>query len=157
MNPLINKKQISKFYTMLSNAHLKDQKEALISSFTDGRTISIREVTRDEFKLIIDYLQGVDPCEKMRKKIFAILFKLHWIVDGNAIEWKINLAKINNFLKHKGAVKKPFYELRCDEVEKVLRQFESIQKHEADSKERREVDEYFKQVIGELGIDTASN
>ncbi|MBX2898436.1 MAG: hypothetical protein KF775_02240 [Cyclobacteriaceae bacterium] len=148
----INKQQLKKLHTLLSNAGMMEDKPSMILQYSNGRTKSSRELLQHEAEKLINALAIDDVCTKMKKKCIAICFALGWFRDGNNEEWKINYAKLDGFLKLRGIVKKPFASLNCKEVRLVLGQLEGVQKNSRNAEERRRIEQDFSQMMDELGI-----
>lgn len=65
--------------TMLGKLGVRDQKEDIVAGASGGRTTSLREMTRDEGKALIEYLKKQDPeelkAEVMRRKLIAMAYE----------------------------------------------------------------------------------
>src|SRR5690349_11815232 len=102
----ITKEQLQKLHVMLNQLGLMDEKSNMVYSVSNGRVTSSKELTKDEGRLMIEYLSKVDGSEKMRKKIFALAYQSKIIWGDTAEDKKMNAIKLNQFLNIKGAVKK---------------------------------------------------
>lgn len=125
-------------------------KTDIILEFTQGRTSSARELTESEAVSIVKYLEKFDPCDRMRKKIFAICHTIGWLYDQTDIDRKLNQAKIDAFIKRYGYLKKALNKYSRQELPKLVSQFEAIQKKVDKERANKAVDK----LLSEIGITT---
>ena len=144
----ITKHQIKMIHTLLNNHRLMKYKREIIASYTDGRTESSREMTREEAQYMINRLAAEAPLQRMRRKVFALAREMGMIWGETKEDNRMNAAKINRFLKSRGAVKKPLNKLKYEELQQVVSQFQSMAKKEGKRAFGREL----KQVLTESGI-----
>jgi len=142
------KQQITKIHVLLANTGMKDQKTEIVQSVTDGRTTSTRGLYFDEAKRLITSLAAFDPKEKQKGLIFSLAYKAGIIYGDTAEDKKINAAKLNLFLKERGAVKKELNAMTLDELVKSHRQLEAIVKNNAKSGDKKAADKAVKTTIG---------
>lgn len=103
-------------------------------SATNNRTESSKEMSIDEAGNLITNLQklvkqqDVDykPGQRQRRKIISICHDIRWFERAGTTS--INIAALDAWLLEKGAVKKKLNELSVRELNKVVTQFENIQK-----------------------------
>src|ERR1035437_5612249 len=144
----ITKAQLSKIHVLLNQLHLIDDKSHIIYLFTNGRETSSREMTLNEATQLIGHLAASDPCEKMRKKIFALAYEAGIIWGDTPDDKKMNTVKLNQFLLYRGTVKKEISSMNKNELIKVVTQFQYIIQH----KEQTEANKATKFLLKELDI-----
>lgn len=112
----ITKQQITIIQTIISANNLAAYKDAIISSASDGRTTSTKQLTKDEATAIIKSLQEKypyqappDPCHKMRGAILSRCHTLGWYAtdaSGKVIlkngKKVLDYKRINDFCIAKG-------------------------------------------------------
>jgi hypothetical protein len=125
----ITKPQLAKIHVLLNQLNLIGDKGNIVYQFTNGRTESTREMSQQEATALLKYLSVFDPCDKMRKKVFALAYDANIIYGDSPEDWKMNIAKINAFLKERGTVKKDINKMNKTELAAVVSQFEQIKKH----------------------------
>lgn len=125
----INKAQILKIHVLLSQMKLMEQKVDFIYQFSNGRVTSTKELTNQEATDLIKHLSKYDPCDKMRKKVFALAYEAGIIWGETLEDKKMNAAKLNMFLRDRGTVKKDLSKIKSEELIKVVSQFQQIIKH----------------------------
>jgi hypothetical protein len=161
----ITHEQLKKLHTLLSQQGMMDYKKELVYEFSGHRTDSSKQLTLIEARELIMHLAENDPCNKMRRKIIAICYKIGMIYGSTQADKKINMAVINSFLLKRGYLKKPLNDYSRSELPKLVTQFEQVLKHNQKSFERKalsevekdpEVELELKKVLYELGIKIAS-
>jgi hypothetical protein len=125
----INKDQLIKLHVLLHQLNLIDIKSDLVSQFTNGRATSSKEMTLEEATELIRHLSKHDPCDRMRKKVFALAYVAGIIWGDTPEDKKMNGIKLDKFLKARGAVKKDINRMTKNDLIKVVTQFEQIIKH----------------------------
>ena len=143
--------QLTKIHVLLNQFGIIDDKAALISQFTDGRETSSKKMTFKEAQILLQHLTKFDPLDKMRKKIFALAYVAKIIYGDTAADKKMNAAKLNMFLREKGAIKKELNKMNKADLIKVVNQFSQIVKHKDESK----ISKSTKNMLDELGISTS--
>lgn len=93
-----------KFYAMLNGAGLSNQKETLVSSFTQGRTVQLSEMLPKEFDSLLGYLerqppQKTDPRDQQRKHIIAVFREMGYNTGGRADMPRIKKAVFDKWGK----------------------------------------------------------
>ena len=126
----ITKPQLVKLSILINQLHLQDQKAAMVSSISKGRTESSKELSIDEARLLISYLDGIDNSDNMRRKIFALAYDAGIIYGDTPADKRMNAAKLNMFLKERGTVKKELNKMQREELIKTINQFVQIIKHQ---------------------------
>jgi len=122
-------KQVKMVRILIGKAKLEKQKEDLVWSFSDERTIHLSELTQAETESIVAYLrnltgQTANPSDKMRRKILSIAHELQWeLIDG-----RVNMERLNSWLIKSTPQKKPLDELSYQELAQVVSQIEIVYK-----------------------------
>lgn len=141
--------QLTKLHVLLRQRSIdEDEKRATISLITEGRTASSRALTMVEARAWIEHLEGSDPRQPLRAKAFALAYKAGIIWGDSEEDRKMNAAKINLFLRAKGAVKKNLEAQTFPELRKTLGQLAMILKHNEESAAKKATDA----LLSELGI-----
>lgn len=144
----ITKEQLQKLHVMLNQMGLIDDKPNLVYSYSKGRTTSSRELTMIEARDLIKHLSENDPCQRMRKKIFALAYEANMIWDDIPEDKKMNAIKLDQFILLRGAVRKSLNKMNNKELVKVVSQFEQIVKHKQQTKANKAT----KSLLDELSI-----
>ena len=145
-----SKEQVQKIRIMLKQQDQDEFKDHIIASFSNERTSSTRELSFEEAKQLIKHLVENDGRTNLIKKLYAMAYKAKIIFDGNADDKKMNRAKLDRFLKEKGAVKKPLDKLTKIDLVKVVSQFEQIVKNN----EKSHFGKGVKSLLNDLKIST---
>ncbi|MES2732864.1 MAG: hypothetical protein V4714_14010 [Bacteroidota bacterium] len=147
--------QNKRLHQLLHELDLMEDKKHLISMITRGRTESSKELSVNEAKTLILHLEGIGSpdsvADRMRKKIFAICYKLEWIYGNSPEDHKMNRVIIDNFIKTKGYLKKPLNAFTVAELPKLVSQFEQIEKHT----EKAQAGKAVKGLLDELNISSS--
>lgn len=141
LNTLVSKQGIS-----------KDDKEAIVSGFSNGRATSSKDLFFKEAIEMIKHLKASDPTERMRRKIFALAYEAGIIYDDEPGDKQINPAKINLFLKERGTVKKELNKMTSAELVKVVSQFQQIVKHSKETNANKAANKAAQSLLEELNI-----
>lgn len=152
MNKVTNA-QLSKLHVLLTQLKILDQKADLVLQFTGYRSISSKEMTKDEATELIRHLSKYDSCDKMRKKVFALAYEAGIIYGDSWEDKKMNAAKLNLFLQERGTVRKELSKMTKEELVKTVSQFEQIVKHNEGTAASKTV----KNVLNELNIPVQNN
>lgn len=128
MHPAQNKQ----LHTLLSATGLMPQKASLVSAFSNGRSESSKDLSFDEAKDMIDFLQDQrksvvgEAANKMRRKVISLAYEMRWAKSG---QWATALLAIDNFCKGEhGIYKKELQMHTYKELVMVVTQFESMYK-----------------------------
>lgn len=125
----------SRFYGLVNHRHIKDVKgvkETLVSSFTNGRTTSLHEMTVAEYETMCKSLEGQEVERKRRRKTSELrkwrhtCLKLLKDVGVDTNDWSV----INAYVSSKKLTGKKFNALGVDELVALSRQLRMIQKHQ---------------------------
>jgi pyruvate carboxylase len=125
----MNPSQITLVRTLLNQAGLLEFKEDIVSSHTEGRTVSLKECDLAETQAIVKYLktylgQTDDGPEKMRRKIISKAHEMHWKrKDG-----RIDMERLNGWMINYGQYHKKLDDLSITELPATLTQFDKVLK-----------------------------
>jgi hypothetical protein len=144
--------QIQKIHVLLNQLGIADMKREIIFRLTDGRTNSAKELQMEEARQLISNLALNDPSERLKGIIFSMAYKAGLIYGNTEADKKMNAAKLNVFLKERGAVKKALNEMNYGDLVKIHRQFEAIVKHVQVSNDNKQADKAVKNLLDELNF-----
>ena len=106
----------------------EDLKETLVSSYTNGRTTSLREMTEAEYKIMCAALeQKVNPdaralyIQERKRRRSSALHQLQ-LYGVDTTDWN----KVNAFCEQPRIAGKPFRDLDCEELEALTRKMRAI-------------------------------
>ncbi len=150
----ITKPQLAKIHVLLNNSGMLDEKKDIVLAETNGRTESSRELSFEEAKNLIGRLVEYDPKERQKSLIFTLAYRSGIIYGSTGEDKKMNAAKLNMFLKDRGAVKKGLHEMNLPELIKTHRQFEAIAKNTQKSKDNKQATKAVGSLLNELNIST---
>ena len=125
------KRNYSRFYALCKAAgvDLSQYKEDLVSQFTDGRTVSLREMSDSEYEEMCDCLQSgrrrtetkADYLERRRKMRSAVLNRMQRLgVDTTDFD------RVNAFCQNPRIAGKPFGMLTPEELERLDPKLEAM-------------------------------
>ncbi len=144
--------QLKKLHWLLNELGLMEDKKDLLLHFTNGKKEKASELTKVEAIDLIRQLSKLDPSDKHRRAIWHLAFLAGIVYGDTEADKKINIAKLNKFLREKSVAKKELYQMNLEELKKVHRQFEGIvsnNKKNAASKYAKQLTE---QLLNELSI-----
>ena len=130
MKVIDRNKTMRAFHAQLNQLGLMDLKPCLVEDFSAGRTSSARELTDDELRAGVIYLnqrspQQVPPGDKMRKAIISMSHEMGWRVAG-----KIDMLRVNNWCIAKGKFHKKLNDHNIQELTELVSQFQIVyEKH----------------------------
>ena len=106
----------------------EDMKESLVSSYTNGRTTSLREMTEAEYKTMCAALeQKVNPdaralyIQERKRRRSSALHQLQ-LYGVDTTDW----SKVNAFCEQPRIAGKAFRDLDCEELEALTRKMRAI-------------------------------
>lgn len=146
----ISKAQISKFHVLLSQLKLQESKADFIAEFSKGRATSTKDLSMQEATAMLNFISEYDPCNKMRRKVYALAYESGIIYGDTPEDKKMNHVKLSNFLIEKGTVKKQLAKMNKAELIKTINQFEQIIKHNSFTKAGKTTSN----LLAELNIQT---
>ncbi len=153
---MITGPQLTKLHTLLSQLGQLDFKKELVKIYTQGRTESSRELTMEEARDLISKLSANDPRQGHIKAIWMLAYTAGIIYGDSAEDNQMNAAKLNLFLRQRGAVKKDLQSMNLDEMKKVHRQFEAIVKNSQKTADNKQAKAATDKLLAELNIPTLS-
>lgn len=109
-----------------------DVKEVLVSSYTNGRTTSLHEMTDQEYEAMCKSLEGSEEERKKRRGTSELrkwrhtCLKLLKDVGVDTSDWSV----INAYVSSKKLAGKKFNALGVDELVALSKQLRMIQKHQ---------------------------
>ncbi len=119
--------QNKRYHTLLGELGItdKEQKEELVFSFTNERTIKSSRMEMQEMHALCNHLQGMvyemdDRADKMRKKILSICHEMKWKDAAGKVNWDM----LNDWLNMYGYLHKGLDEYTEKELPKLVTQFE---------------------------------
>ena len=117
-----------RFYVLLSrmayDGHSEELKESLVSQFTDGRTTSLREMTRKEYEALCDHLDtATDYSRTLRKKRSQCLHLMQRL-GIDTTDWN----RINDFCRDARIAGKSFARLAIDELDALAVKLRAIER-----------------------------
>jgi hypothetical protein len=151
----ITKPQIAKIHVLLSNLGITEQKAEIVYNLSNGRTESTKDLNIDEARRLIISLTGYDPNERQKGLIFSLAYQAGVIYGSTPEDKKMNVAKLNLFLRERGAVKKPLDQMIYKELVQTHRQFEAIVKCMKKSTDNKAANNAVIQLLNELNVQTA--
>ena len=146
------KPQISKIHVLLNNLGIIEQKAEIVYDLSKGRTDSTKGLTLDEARRLITSLSEYDPKERQKSLIFSLAYQAGIIYGSSPDDKKMNAAKLNLFLRERGAVKKELNSMNYNELTKTHRQFEAIVKSTVKSADNKQADMVVKHLLNEFNI-----
>lgn len=156
MQQQITTAQLRKLNFLISKLNLQEQKAALINSVSNKRTQSSKELTLKEAIWLISKLdkkfnENKQTNEPMIRKIFAMAYDAEIIYGDSEEDKKMNTAKLNQFVKERGTVKKELKEMNSGELLKTINQFKQIVKHKTESEAAKAT----KNLMQELNLESS--
>jgi hypothetical protein len=146
------KPQIAKIHVLLNNLGITEQKIEIVYNLTNGRAESTKELTIEEARRLIINLAEYDPSERQKSLIFSLAYQAGIIYGSTADDKKMNAAKLNMFLKERGAVKKKLNAMNYADLIKVHRQFEAMVRSVKLSTEKKQFEKELKYLLDEFII-----
>lgn len=120
----IEPSQMKVFHLLLSRTGMTANKISMISGITEGRTISSRDLSKEEAALLIEHLRTLDKnskeSEKMRRKIISMAHEMNWREKG-----KVNMAHVNEWCEKYGYLHKPLNKYTYNELPALVTQFQN--------------------------------
>lgn len=121
MKNSITPNQITAIYSLLAKAGLRDEKDNIVASFTNGRTDHVSEMLKEEAATLIGHLKSLNPDEKraqkMRGKILGMAHEMGWKFGG-----------LNNWCLQRSYLKKKLDAYDYNELPRLVTQFEQVYK-----------------------------
>lgn len=105
-----------RFYALLSRlggGDREDLKETLVSSFTDGRTTHLHEMTQKEYNAMCESLEERTGWKEQLKKKRSLCLKLMQKAGVDTTDW----ARINDFCRNPKIAGKVFAQLGVKDLD----------------------------------------
>lgn len=105
-----------RFYALLSrlpSSDRDDMKETLVSSFTDGRTTSLKEMTQKEYNAMCASLEERTGWKEQQKKKRSLCLKLMQKAGIDTTDWQ----RINDFCRNPKIAGKEFAQLGVKDLD----------------------------------------
>lgn len=119
---------IRQIMTLLGKANIKDDlRREMVYNFTNGRTNSIKELTKKELTLFCDELESkTDATEVellMRRKRSVVLT----IATRTGIKEANGWTSFNSWMKSSSILKKELHAYDFDELDHLIKQFRALE------------------------------
>lgn len=111
----------ARFYTLLKKLPGAD-KETLVSSFTNGRTMSLREMKTKEYDAMCASLEEQTGWKAQVRKKRSLCLKLMQQAGIDTTDWQ----RINDFCRHPRIAGKEFARLTLEELDSLQTKLRSI-------------------------------
>lgn len=111
----------ARFYTLLKKMPCAD-KETLVSSFTNGRTTSLREMSVKEYETMCVSLEEQTGWKSELKKKRSLCLKLMQQLGVDTSDW----ARVDNFCQHPRLAGKPFRKISVEELQDLAVKLRTI-------------------------------
>lgn len=119
------KRDYRQFYALLRQ-HPRLDKDELVLQFTDGRTTHLTEMTGGEYMQMIGALEEASaPSQAELKRWRSSALLRIGRLGINTID---NWDGINAFVESKKIAGKPFYQLKVEELQQLVRKLEAIER-----------------------------
>lgn len=149
------KPQISKIHVLLTKLGMIEDKKEIVKTVTAGRTESTKELLFNEARHLIKDLAEHSPDERMKSLIFSLAYQCGIIYGSTNEDKKINAAKLNLFLRERGAVKKELNAMSYHELRKTHSQFEAILRNTKKSRDNKQAQKVVGDLLQELNLSTS--
>lgn len=146
------KPQIQKIHVLLNQLGLTDSKKEVVWQISKGRTESTKDLSIQEAKALIQGLSEFSPIERMKSLVFSLAYQTGIIYGDTAEDKRINVAKLNLFLRERGTVKKELNEMDYTELVKVHSQFQGILRNQQKSSDKKAASTAVKYLLNEINI-----
>lgn len=111
----------ARFYCLLKKLPGAD-KETLVSSFTNGRTVSLHEMSAKEYDAMCASLEAHTGWRMQLKKKRSLCLKLMQLAGIDTTDWQ----RINDFCRHPRIVGKAFAQLSLADLDSLQTKLRSI-------------------------------
>ena len=101
-----------------------DFKRQMVSQFTDGRTDSLREMTRQEYDRCCEALEGQSRYKEELRKERSATLKLMQKAGIDTTDWN----RVNEFCNNPRIAGKPFVQVSTAELEQLAIKLRAIQR-----------------------------
>lgn len=114
-----------RFYALfnrLPGVDREDMKETLVSSFTAGRTTSLREMTASEYEALCKELERRTGWRDELRKKRSVCLRLMRMADIDSGDW----TKVNAFCRHPRIAGKEFARLGVKDLDALQKKLRAI-------------------------------
>ena len=118
---MVAERNYARFYCLLKKLPGAD-KETLVSSFTNGRTVSLHEMSAKEYAAMCASLEEHTGWRAQLKKKRSVCLKLMQKLDIDTTDW----ARINDFCRHPKIAGKVFARLSLTELDSLQTKLRGI-------------------------------
>lgn len=125
---------IKAIYGLLGKTGLTEQKGPIVYSFSNGRTVSVKELTVQEANELVRHLnqqanqtttQEAAGANQMRRKILSMCHRMGWETESGKIDFEV----LNKWMNQKSYLKKELNKYSYSELPKLVSQFTAVYKH----------------------------
>ena len=129
---MANERNYARFYTLLKKLPGAD-KETLVEQYTNGRTTSLRETTRQEYDRMCrdmeretGYDEFVEGIRRQLRRRRSEVLKLMQQLGIDTTDW----TRVDNFCLHPRIAGKPFRQINIEELEALSVKLRAIKRKE---------------------------
>ncbi|WP_316777752.1 hypothetical protein [Pedobacter antarcticus] len=148
------KAQVQKINILINKLQLKDDKAKIIKNYTGERTERSSLMSIEEARQLIMILVEHSPVERIKRLLFSLGYQSGILYGTTAADKKMNAAKLNMFLKERGAVKKELNAMNYSELIKIHRQFEGMVRNIKKAQDNNQAKKVVKNLLNELNLQT---
>lgn len=126
----MDRSKYARLNMLLAQLNKQAYKIDYVVEVTEGRAMSSKELTDEEFSKLIGVLENelkgqkrkvFVPGDKQRKKIISCCREMQWVKEGKA-----DMERINAWVEKYGYLKKPLMQYKPDELPKLVLQAENM-------------------------------
>jgi len=129
-----------------------DSKE-LLTDYTEGRTASTKDLTKEEATHLIHSLSDSDrQADALRKVIYTAAYAAGILYGDTEADNQMNRAKLDMFLKDRGTVKKGINAQSLPELRQTLKQMKAITRNMQQTKDKKDARDATAKLLKELHI-----
>lgn len=128
--------QIKIIQTLFSVTGNRSNKHDIVSGFTGGRSISLKELTHNETKALIEHLQQLSvtnehqtAINKMRGKILYFAHEMRMTKQNNKGKTVADVKRVDEWMLKYSYLHKKLDAYTLEELPKLVSQFENVYKH----------------------------
>lgn len=114
---------------LLNKTGLMADKANIINGITKGRTESSKDLSFDEARLMINWLQSqdntIDGAVKMRRKIISMAHEMHWHLPYTQ---RVDMLRLNGWCEKFGYLHKKLNDYTYKELPTLVTQFTAVYK-----------------------------
>lgn len=125
MKKIVNYHRFYASLNRLPGGNTEDMKETLVSSFTDGRTTSLKEMTQDEYNAMCASLEERTGWKEQLRKARSLCLHQMQVLGIDTADW----ARVNDFCQDRRIAGKVFARLGVDELNALQRKLRAIERN----------------------------